>query len=109
MKPTLRTILDESHIAIIAITILLGQGIMWLFQLVWFPASEALKIMTDAIKYPYAHYSFSLIFGLQSVYLFLGEAIPCFAVAWILSVWVFGAGPFEVLIGYHARLEGRHG
>ena len=109
MKSSLRTVLGESDIAIIAIAILLAQGVVWLFQLVWVPVNEALNILVEAVRYPYVHYSFSGILGLQPMYLFLGEAIPCFAVAWILSLWVYGAGPFATLIEYNARLSRKHG
>jgi len=82
---------------------------MWLFQLVWVPTSGALNILSEAIKYPYVHYSFRDILGLQPVYMALAGAIPRFAVAWILSLWVFGAGPFEALISYHVRSRRKHG
>ena len=104
MKPSLRTVLIESHVAIIAIAMLLGQGVMWLFQIVWVPVSQAIGILIDAVEYPYAHHTFSGILGLQSVYMSLGEAIPCFVIAWVVSRFVFSAGPFEALIAYRARI-----
>lgn len=96
--------LCESHVAIIAIAMLLGQGVMWLFHIAWFPVNEAIGRLIDAIEYPYAGLSFNGIFGTQPVYMLLSEAVPCFVVAWIVSRFVFSAGPFEALITYRSRI-----
>lgn len=98
----------KSHVAIIAIGILLGQGVLWLFQFVWVPARQVLDILIDIIRYPYVHHSFSGVLSFQFIRMLLFEALPYFALAWILSIWVFRAGPFEAVIAYLATLRRKH-
>lgn len=108
MKPSLKTVLRESHVAIIAIAMLLGQGVMLLFQIAWIPIREAIAILIDAIEYPYVGLIFKGIFSTQFIcqviYASFSLALPCFVVAWIVSRFVFSAGPFEALIAYRARI-----
>lgn len=105
MNSSLRAVLRESHVAIIAIAVLLAQGVLWLLHLVGFPADEGIGILVDSINYPYARQDFSRVFSPQLFWLAISEAIPCFVVAWILSEWVFGVGPIDALIRHHAAVR----
>ena len=106
--PSLKTVLHESQVAVVAIGILLSYGVLTLFQLIWVPARESLDIFIDAIRYPYVLHRFRDILNVQFICTLLFAALPYFAVAWILSIWIFRAGPFEAVIAYLATLRRKH-
>lgn len=118
MKPSLRTVLADSHVAFVAIAMLVFGAIAWLCQLVWFPFSHVPNFLNDLfvffpdVQYADLHYAYSRdlrsMFGLQPFFLLLGGAIVYFTAAWALSLWVYGAGPFQALIARHARLRRNH-
>ena len=119
MKPPLRIVLADSHVAIVAIAMLIFGSTAWLCQLVWFPFSRVPSLLNDVfvffpdVRYADVQYAYSRdlrsIFGLQPFFLLLGGAIVYFTAAWALSLWVYGAGPFEALIACHARLRRKNG
>ena len=113
MKPTLRIVLADSHVAAVAIAMLVFFSIAWFCQLVWLPFSRVPNFLSDAYPYfldvQWVQYAYSRdlrsTFGLQPFYVFLGSAIIEFTAAWVLSLWVYGTWPFEALIACHARLR----
>ena len=114
MKPSLRTVLADSHVAFVAIAMLVFGSIARLCQLVWFPFSRVPSFLNDVfVFFPDVQYAYSRdlrsTFGLQPFFLLLGGAIVYFTAAWALSLWVYGAGPFEALIACHASLRRKHG
>jgi|SRR5690349_5317273 len=105
MKPSLKDVLRESHIAVVVIVVLLGQGVLRLVQLLLLSATNAVDFLTEAFRYPYFHASYKSIPNFQSFSLLIFAALPFFAVAWILSTWMFAAGPFQAVITYVANLR----
>ena len=110
MKPSLRQLLVESHVAAIAIVMLLSASVIWALQLLlWLPASDAIgdwynyaaADFTDA-AYFFRH--FGLLPNWQSIIPLLPLAISYVIAAWILSHLIYGAGPFRVLIGLREKL-----
>ncbi|SRR5579871_2755399 len=112
-QASLRVVLADSHVAAVAITILIFLSIAWLCQLVWLPFSRVPNFVTDAYPYffdrQWVQYAYSRdlqsTLGLQTFYLFLGIAVIEFTAAWVMSLWTYRAGPFEALIACHARLR----
>jgi len=109
VRPSLRRVLAESHIAAIAIAVLLVASASWAFPILWNPASEGIgewyeyarADYTDAAFF-FRHYGFNTLW--QSIPIFLPEAIAYFVAAWILSQLVYGVGPFRALIAHRERL-----
>lgn len=118
MNPSLRTVLAESHVAIVAIVMLVFGSIACLCQLVWFPFSRVPNFLSDVfvffpgVQYADIQYAYSRdlrsIFGLQPFFLFVGVAIVYLIAAWVLSLWIYAAGPIEALIACHASLRRKH-
>ena len=118
MKPSLRKVLTDSYVAIVAIAMLVFGSIACLCQLVWFPFSRVPNFLSDVfvffpgVQYADVQYAYSRdlesIFGLEPFLLFLGVAIVYLIAAWVLSLWVYGAGPVEALIACHASLRRKH-
>ena len=108
MKPSLRQLLVESHVAAVAIVMLLIGSVIWVLQLLlWLPASDAIG---DWYNYAAADFAdpayFFRHFGLsfQSIIPLLPLVISYVIAAWILSHLVYGVGPFRVLIGLREKL-----
>jgi hypothetical protein len=108
MKPSLRQVLAESHVAAVAIVMLLIGSAVWVLQLLlWLPASDAIG---DWHNYAAADFTDAAYFfrnfrpSLQSIIPLLPLAISYVVAAWILSHMVYGVGPFRVLIALREKL-----
>ncbi len=108
MRPSLKTILLESHVAIVTIAILLAECLIRLFQLVWVPTRQILDILIDAVEYPYVRHAFGGILNSDLIWMVLFDALPFLAAAWSLSFWVFGVGPIKALATYQATARSQY-
>jgi hypothetical protein len=113
MKPSLRGVLFESHIAGVAIAVLLTQSGIWALELLWFPISEVIGAWPRyaATGFTDASYFFGFVRGIQlgqAAIPSLSGAIIRFAEAWILSQFVYGVGPFRALMAARARIPSKH-
>jgi hypothetical protein len=113
MKPSLREILIESHVAAIAIAVLLlgllEFGFRALCTLLW-PVATYLLTAVAIFDIPY----FSRTFTLEDQYIlvttmsFLLGALANLAAAWVLAYWVYRVGPMRSLTQHYAHLPGRN-
>ena len=109
MKPSLRQLLADSHVAAIAIAVLLVASASWAFPILWNPASKGIGEWYEYARADYTDAAFFFRYiGFrtlwQSISFFLSGAIAHFAAAWILSHLVFGVGPFRALIAHRKKL-----
>jgi hypothetical protein len=109
VKPSLRKILADSHVAAAAIAVLLIWFADLLFRALWDPITLAGNFFFTAVAIfdiPYISqtrtpFDFSLLFNtLTSLFFSLASVFA----AWLLSRWIYGVGPFASLKGVHARL-----
>ncbi len=112
MKPHLREILAGSHVAAVAIVVLLLWSIVSAGQALLRPTWRAVSFLITAVAIwdvPYIQPGLS--FGdrllLTGWLIGLVHAVATFAAAWLLSRWVYGVGPFRSLGTYQARLNRR--
>jgi hypothetical protein len=116
MKPSLREILDDSHIAVIAIAVLLLWSVDWGVEAVealWSPLSRAAIFLATAVAIrgiPYFPSTLTLAdrVMLVGILFYLFGALACIAAAWLLSRWVYGVGLLRSLSNYRVRLIGRN-
>jgi hypothetical protein len=102
-------ILAESHIAAITIAVLLLWCLNGAFQALWAPFSRVVGFLFTAVAIldiPYISPTPTLADGFMLVTAsnYLYGAIFNFSAAWILSKWVFGAGPVQSLTHYCKNL-----
>ena len=109
MNRSLREMLADSHVAAIAIVLLLLWSIDWGFRSVLILVSSVGEYVVTAIA----------IVGIPSGSPFIARGtwvsawldfVPALSIllaAWILSRWVYGLGPLRSLGAYRARLMGR--
>ena len=112
MKTSLRQILADSHVSAVAIAVLLIWLIDSVFEALWGPILNAASFLFTAVAVlglPYIPpiFSFSQRFMLLSIGIFLFNALSSLAIAWLLSRWVYGTGPFRSLKSYGERLVRR--
>lgn len=113
MKHSLREILAESHVSAVAIVVLIYWSLYWGFTAVWGPLTRAFSFLFTAVAIldiPYYSTTFSSAdrFALSITLEFLFNAFVCLAAAWLLSRWVYGAGPLRSLSKYRTRLVRRN-
>jgi hypothetical protein len=113
MKPTLRQILADSHVAAVTIAVLLLGALDGVFRALWGLGSRVLTFlfMTVAIlDIPY--FSSTLTLADRSMlivaFYYLYGAVVSLSAAWLLSRWVFGVGPFHSLNRYWKNFVGRN-
>ena len=113
MKPSLREVLADSHIAAVAIAVLLFWSLDEVFWALWDPLCRVAAFLFTAIAIldiPY--YSPGLSYKdrltLVSTFLYLYSAVISLSAAWLLSHWVYGVGPFRCLSAYRSRLPRRN-
>jgi hypothetical protein len=109
---SLRIALAESHIAAIAIAILLFFFFDFLVRALWEPLPAAIMFLLTAIAVrgmPYVPKRLNLYqeFQLMEPLYFLFEAAVSFFAAWLLSRWIHGVGPFASLKRYRPELTRR--
>ena len=113
MKPSLRKILIESHIAAIAIAVLvLGSlefGFRALCTLLW-PVATFLFTTVAIFDIPYFSHTFSpqeQYILMTAVSFFLG-ALANLGAAWALAYGVYGVGPMRSLTKHCVNSPGRN-
>jgi len=109
MKPSVRQVLADSHIAAIAILLLLLWPIEPMFRTLWLPLYNLGSFLATAVAIrgvPSSSPYDRLTFGTASIALF--EAVSSVTAAWLLSSWVYGEGPLRSLSKYRGRLPWRH-
>jgi hypothetical protein len=110
MKPSYRTILAESHIAAVAVTLLLLGSFEWAFEALRDPALRALDFVVMSIAIlgipysspgliPWARFQLSATVGM------LLYAVISLTAAWLLARWAYGVGPVRCLKVYWVRLK----
>lgn len=109
MKNTLRKTLAESHVAAIAVTVLLLWSIDSGFRCLWEPLSRAVSFLFTAVAIldiPYLSSSFTVVDRIQTTTMafYLLHSLITLAAAWLLSRWVYGMGPLRSLNAYRSRL-----
>jgi hypothetical protein len=113
MKPSLREILADSRIALVAVAVLLLWSFDSVLDALWDPIFSAISFLITAVALlglPYIppQFSFSQRSMLISTSFYLLEVLICFAAAWILSHWVYGMSPLRSLKSYGERLARRN-
>jgi hypothetical protein len=112
VKPCLRKVLADSHIAAVAIVVLLAWSLEWMFDAVWTPFFRVSDWVINAIAI-LGIPSGSGVFGsvnrstLFVSLVFLCSAATAVAAASILSRWVYGGTTMNTLREYHARIARR--
>ena len=111
MKPSLREVLADSHIAAVAIAVLLLWSLDDAFRALWIPLPFAFSYLATAVAIlgiPYFSLG-SLRSELILAFFTLFGAIVSLSAAWLLSRWVFGEGPLRTLLNYRSKLrKGNH-
>ncbi len=110
MNRSFRVVLADSHVAAVAIAVLLLTFLDGAFRAVWPPLSDVLEFLLTAVAIfdiPYFSFSAVEILRLINTTLFLYSSIFSLCAAWVLSKWVYGVGPFRCLSEYRSKLVGR--
>src|SRR5712691_1302616 len=113
VKPSPRKILAESHISAVAIAVLLFWSLESAFRALWGPVSRAAGFLFTAVAIldiPYFSHTLTLEDRSMLIitFLYLLSALIKLAAAWLLSRWVYGAGPLCSLSKYRMRLARRN-
>jgi hypothetical protein len=112
VKPSLRKILGDSHIAAVAIAILVTWSLEWILDALQNPFFRVASFVMNAIAilgFPYGASDFSLA-DRNTLFVSLSfcfYALTAVVAAWILSRWVYGGTPIGTLREYHARIVRR--
>jgi hypothetical protein len=112
MKLSLRQTLVDSHVAAVAIMLLLFWSFKWTIEAFWEPISRLAKFLFTAVAIldiPYISPTLDVTdrhMFINTCFFFL-NAVSAVAAAWLLSQWVYGEGPFRSLSRYRRRLERR--
>lgn len=112
MKPSLRKVLADSHIAAVAILVLLAWSLEWILSALWSPFVRVADFVFNAIAIldiPSGLGHFSII---DRVALIVSASYCIYAAisiagAWLLSRWVYGVTPISTLREYHSRFARR--
>lgn len=110
MKGSLRKILADSHVAVVAIALLLLWSLDYAFHALWGPLSRVTEFLLTALAIrgiPYSSYAADSLLSIETL-LYLSWALWGFAAAWILSHWVFGVGPLHCLSDCRSTLVRRN-
>ena len=111
MKPSLRQVLADSHVAAVAIAVFLLWSLDAAFSALWPPLSHALQFVFTAIAIldiPYFSRTLTVadrsMLTISLAY-FYSSVVSLFA-AWLLSKCIYGTGPLQALGRYRSRLIG---
>jgi hypothetical protein len=107
MKPSLRELLAESHIAAVAIAVLLLWSLDSGFRALWRPLSHVLGFLFTAVAIldmPYFSFGLEERVILITTFFYLLAALISLAAAWLLSHSVYGRSPLRSLSTYRAKL-----
>lgn len=110
VQTSLRQALIDSYVAAVAIAVLLVWALDLGFRALWGPIRQAADFLFNAIAIfgvPYFDLSkwdrmMLLISGL-----YLLQSILSLAVAWVLSIWIYGRGPIKSLMVCRDAIIGR--
>jgi hypothetical protein len=108
----LRQTLAESHIAGVAIAVLLFWAIIWGWQGLWVLLDRFLGFLVTAIAildipyFPRDFTHYRMVLFMSSFDLFY--ALVALGGAWLLSNWVYGVEPLRGLRECRARFVGRN-
>ena len=112
MKPSLRQVLADSHIAAVAIALFLVWAMVDACRALWGPVVGVLEFLVTAVAIrdiPYFSPTLAagsrarLVVWVSYLYLFLVHL----SAAWLLSKWVYGMGPLRGLDEERRKLTGR--
>jgi len=107
MRPSLRTVLADSHIAAVAVAVLLVWSLDQGFRALAGPFFRVTDFIVNAVAIlgiPYFSWTFDERVGLGIALAYVFSAIVNLAGAWLLSRWVYGTGPLQALSKYRSRL-----
>jgi hypothetical protein len=112
MKIQLRQTLADSHVAAVAISVLLFWSISWAVPAFWGPFLCLFEFLATAVAARDISVSSAKLDAADWVMLmntcfFFVNAVITFAAAWLLSRWVYGEGPLRSLRRYRGRLARR--
>ena len=112
MRPSLREILADTHIAAVAIAVLLLWTLDGAFHALWGPLSSVAGfVFTGVVILDIPYFSPVLSRAdrliVVTTLLYLSSAVISLSAAWLLSRWVFGVGPLCSLSAYRTRLTRR--
>jgi hypothetical protein len=113
VKPSVRKILADSHIAAVAMAVLLTFALEWALDALWSPFIRVADFVFNSIAIldvssGSLHFDFTDRATLFVSFFLLCSAATAVASAWILSRWAYGETPLSTLRGYYARIA-RHG
>ena len=98
MNRSLREILGETYIAAVAIAVLLFWSIELVLWALWGPCYRAAEFVFTMPDWLLVFRTVSYLYG----------ALISLAAAWVLSRWIYGAGPLRALMQCRARLARRN-
>jgi len=118
VRPTLREVLADSHIAAVAVAMFLVWSIDWgskaLLSLLVFAFEISDSVLTIALMWWHGG---TISFGSRDMFFdqtllvttmqCLFWTVICVGAAWIISRWVYGVGPLRTLITSRARVARR--
>ena len=105
VKSSFRKILADSHVATVAIAVLLLWSLDSAMWALWNPVSRATKFLFTAVAILDIPYFTPALTGEDRITLFISfsyllNSFVCMAAAWLLSRWVYGIGPLRCMSKY---------
>jgi hypothetical protein len=112
VKQSFRKILADSHVAAVAIAVLLTSALDWIFDALWSPFIRVADFVFDAIAIlgipsGSLHWGFTDPGALTVALSYCLYAFISIVASWLLSRWVYGMTPISTLRAYHARFARR--
>jgi hypothetical protein len=109
VRPTVCQVLADSHIAAVAIAVLLLRSLESGVRILEHPFYRVVDFLINAVAtrgIPSGSGTFTFIDWLMP-FGYLINTITTLGAAWLVSRWVYGVGPFDSLSRCHARLTRR--
>jgi hypothetical protein len=109
VKLSIRQVLADSYVAVVAIALFLLWSLDAAFSALWPPVSRAIEFVFTAIAIldiPYFSRTLTLADRAMLIMTlaYLYSSIVSFLAAWLLARWVYGVGPFRILVTYGSKL-----
>ena len=113
MKPSLREILADSHVAAVAVAVLLLFSMDSGFRALWGPLFRVGSFVFTAVAIlgiPYFDRGLSIVdrFMMLTTFSYLFGSASSLGAALFLSRWVYGVGPLDCLRAYRTKLARRN-
>jgi hypothetical protein len=116
VQASLRRVLIDSHVAAVAIAILIILSLNAAIMALWGFANDVLYYLAAeaAGKPPFAHLNLAhatpyilsnMLTNLPVRLSILVSALVCILAAWMLSRWTYGVGPLRTLGSYRDKLS----